>query len=126
MRRPPLPTADLLLAYARGAAVLLVLLVAGNELSSLLRLPLPGSVLGMVMLAAALHFRLLPERWVRPFAELLIRHMALLYIPPGVGVMAYWGLVRREWLPLVAAGVVGMAAVLVVVGRLQQRMERRG
>jgi holin-like protein len=63
---------------------------------------------------------------VRPFAELLIRHMALLYIPPGVGVMAYWGLVRREWLPLVAAGVVGMAAVLVVVGRLQQRMERRG
>jgi holin-like protein len=126
MRRPRLPTASVLLAHARGAAVLLVLLVIGNELSSVLHLPLPGSVLGMVMLAAALRLRVVPERWLSPFAELLIRHMALLYIPPGVGVMAYWGLVRREWLPLVAAGVVGMAAVLVVVGRVQQGMERRG
>jgi holin-like protein len=112
--------------YAGGAAILLALLVVGHEAVALLRLPVPGSVLGMVLLAGVLHAGWLPERWVRPFAELLIRHMALLYIPPGVGVMVYAGLIRREWLPLVAAGVVGMTAVLGVVGRVQQRMERRG
>jgi len=115
-----------LFALARGTLILLAFLYAGNAISSLLRLPLPGSVLGMVMLAAALHLGVVRPEWVRPAADPLIRHMSLLYIPPGVGVMAYFGVIRREWLPLVAAGVVGMVAVMLVVGRLQQAMERRG
>lgn len=113
-------------ALARGIAVLLAFLFAGDAISSVLHLPLPGSVVGMVMLAAALRLGWLPLAWVRAAAELLIRHMSLLYIPPGVGVMTYFGLIRREWLPLAAAGVVGMVAVLLVVGLLQQRLERRG
>jgi len=114
------------LALARGTLVLLAFLFAGNAVSALLRLPIPGSVVGMVMLAASLHFRVVRPEWVRPAADVLIAHMSLLFIPAGVGVMAYAGLLRREWLPLVAAGVVGMLAVLLVVGVLQQRMERRG
>lgn len=114
------------LALARGMAVLLAFLYLGDALSSLLHLPLPGSVVGMVLLAVSLHRKWLPFEWVRPAAHLLIRHMSLLYIPPGVGVMAYFGLIRREWLPLVAAGVVGMVAVMLSVGLLQQRLERRG
>jgi len=115
-----------IIAFAGGIVILLAFLYAGNALAALLHLPLPGSVLGMVMLAAALHLRIIRPEWVKPAAELLIRHMSLLYIPPGVGVMAYFGLIRREWLPLVAAGVAGMVAVMLVVGLLQQRMERRG
>jgi holin-like protein len=115
-----------LFSFARGIVILLAFLYAGNAVSALLHLPLPGSVLGMVMLAAALHLRLIRPEWVKPAADVLIRHMSLLYIPPGVGVMAYFGLIRREWLPLVAAGVVGMVAVMLVVGLLQQRMERGG
>lgn len=115
-----------IVAFARGIAILLAFLYAGNAISALLHLPLPGSVLGMVMLAAALHFRVVRPEWVRPASDPLIRHMSLLYIPPGVGVMVYFGLIRREWLPLVAAGVVGMVAVMLVVGVLQQAMERRG
>jgi holin-like protein len=115
-----------LIALARGMVILLAFLYAGNAIASFLHLPLPGSVLGMVMLAGALHIRAVRPEWVRPAAEVLIRHMSLLYIPPGVGVMAYFGVIRREWLPLVAAGVVGMMAVMLVVGLLQQAMERRG
>ncbi|HET7229475.1 MAG TPA: CidA/LrgA family protein [Longimicrobium sp.] len=115
-----------IIALARGTVILLAFLYAGNAVSALLHLPLPGSVLGLVMLAAALHFRVVRPEWVRPAAEVLIRHMSLLYIPPGVGVMVYFGLIRREWLALVAAGVVGTVAVMLVVGLLQQRMERRG
>lgn len=126
LRAPKPDDARALAAHAAGVVILLAYLAAGNEIAALLRLPVPGSVLGMVMLAFTLRRKWLPERWVRPFAELLIRHMALLYIPPGVGVMVYFGLIRREWLPLVAAGVTGTVAVLLVVATLQQRMERRG
>lgn len=125
-RRPPRLDPRRLLAIAGGIVILLAFLYAGNALSALLHLPLPGSVLGMVMLAAALHFRVVRPAWVRPASDLLVRHMSLAFIPPGVGVMAYFGLLRREWLPIVAAGVVGMMAVMLAVGLLQQRMERRG
>jgi holin-like protein len=113
-------------AFARGILILLAFLYAGNAVSALLHLPVPGSVLGMVMLAAALHLGIVGPAWVRPAAELLIRHMSLLFIPAGVGVMVYFGLIRREWLPLVAGSVVGLVAVMLVVGLLLQRMERRG
>ena len=112
--------------YLLGLLILLAFLWMGDALARGLRLPLPGSVTGMLMLAAALRLRWIPERAVQPAAELLIRNMALLFVPAGVGVMAYAGLLRREWLPIVAASAASTVAVLLVVGWMQQRMERDG
>ncbi|HEV2735656.1 MAG TPA: CidA/LrgA family protein [Longimicrobiaceae bacterium] len=112
--------------YATSALVLLAFLLAGSSVASFGRLPLPGSVVGMLLLAAALHFRWMPIAWVEPAAELLLRHMALLFVPPGVGLMLQYDLLRREWLPIVAASAASTLAVLLVVGRLQQRLEARG
>ncbi|HLM67511.1 MAG TPA: CidA/LrgA family protein [Longimicrobium sp.] len=112
-----------ILSYALGFAVLLAFGFAGGWIADAARLPLPGSVVGMLMLAAALRLGLIPESTVRPAAELLIRNMALLFVPAGVGVMAYGGLLAREWLPIVVAGAASTVAVLLVVGWLQQRQE---
>lgn len=112
--------------YAPGLLILLAFLFAGDWLADALRLPLPGSVVGMLMLAAALRLRWIPERTVKPAAELLIRNMALLFVPAGVGAMVYGGLLSREWLPIVAASSASTVAVLIAVGWLQQRQERDG
>lgn len=112
--------------YAASALVLLGFLLAGEAVASLARLPLPGSVAGMLLLAATLHFRLLPPAWVEPAARLLLRHMALLFVPPGVGLMLQYDLLRREWVPIVLASAASTVAVLLAVGRLQQRLESDG
>jgi len=112
--------------HAAGAAVLLAFLLAGDAVATFGRLPLPGSIVGMLLLAAALHFRWMPVAWVEPAAGLLLRHMGLLFVPPGVGLMLQYDLLRREWLPVVAAGAASTVAVLLVVGLLQQRLEARG
>jgi holin-like protein len=78
----------------------------------------------MLMLVGALRLRWIPERSVKPAAELLIRNMALLFVPAGVGVMAYAGRLQSQWLPIAGALVVSTVAVLLVVGWMQQRMER--
>lgn len=111
---------------ALGLLVLLAFLFAGGWIADAARLPLPGSVMGMLMLAAALRLRWVPARVVEPAAELLIRNMALLFVPAGVGVMAYGGLLRREWLPIALASAASTVAVLLAVGWLQQRQERDG
>ena len=112
--------------HALGLLILLAFSLAGDWMADAARLSLPGSVVGMLMLAAALRLRWVPARAVEPAAQLLIRNMALLFVPAGVGVMAYGGLLGREWLPIAVAGAASTLAVLVAVGWLQQRQERDG
>ncbi len=119
------PTHVTVLRYLAGLALLLLFLAAGELLSRYARVPLPGSVIGMVLLTGALHLRLLRSHWVAPAASLLIRNMGLFFVPPGVGLMVHFGLIRREWLPIGAGALASILAVLVTVGLLQQRLERR-
>jgi holin-like protein len=114
-----------ILRHLIGLGLLLGFLALGNLLASAARIPLPGSVLGMVLLTGALHLGLLRSHWIAPVANLLIRNMGFLFVPPGVGLMVHFGLVRREWLPIGAGALASLLAVLVVVGLLQQRLERR-
>lgn len=104
--------------------LLLAFNVAGEALVRLTGVPVPGSVVGMVLLAVALRRGWVHFGVARPAADVLLKNLALFFVPPGVGLMLFFDLVRAEWLAILAANVVGMAAVLVVVGVVQQRMER--
>lgn len=82
--------------------------LAGEVARQAFNLPIPGSVIGMFFLAAVLAFRMdkpdapaIPGALVET-AETLISHMGLLFVPAGVGVIAEAGLLREEWLPIVA------------------------
>ncbi len=112
--------------YVFGMVVLLGFYAAGAALASAARLPLPGSVVGMLLLAGTLHAGWVPLDRVRPAADALIRVMGLLFVPPGVGLLLYVELIRREWVPITAAAVASTLAVLLVVGLIQQRMEHGG
>ncbi|HEX2188897.1 MAG TPA: CidA/LrgA family protein [Longimicrobiaceae bacterium] len=114
------------LRHAAGLAVLLAFYALGEAAARLGRLPLPGSVVGMLLLAAALHLRRVSVSRVEPAAGVLLRHMGLLFVPPGVALMLQYELLRREWLPVVAAGAASTVAVMAAVGWLQQRLEGDG
>lgn len=111
---------------AAGLAILLGFYGLGEAAARLGRLPLPGSVVGMLLLAGALRLRWLPASRVEAAAGLLLRHMGLLFVPPGVALMLQYDLLRREWLPVVAAGAASTVAVMAAVGWLQQRLEGDG
>ncbi|MEX1184713.1 MAG: CidA/LrgA family protein [Gemmatimonadota bacterium] len=112
-----------LLRLAPGFALLLLFWSAGELISRRVGLPVPGSVLGMALLAAALRLRVVPLRMVEPAAALLIRRMALFFVPPGVAILLYLDVLRSEWLALLLATVVGTVGVLLTVGLLQKRLD---
>jgi holin-like protein len=105
-------------------AVLVAFLAAGAMVADGVGLPVPGSVVGMVLLTVALQARVVRPSWVRPAADLLLRHMGLLFVPPGVAVMVHADLIRAEWLPILVGSAVSTIAVLLTVGWVQQRLER--
>lgn len=97
---------------------------AGGWLVRVTHLPVPGSVVGLIVLAAMIETRVLPIEAVRAAAELLVRHLALLYVPAGVALLAYWGAVRHDIMAVAVAAIASLVAVLIVVGHTVQRLER--
>jgi len=108
----------------RGFAVLLLFQLCGELIVRSFDLPLPGNVLGMALLLAALLFGVVRIEWVLEAAELLLANMALLFVPVGVGVMLYFDLIAREWLPILSAMVLSTFVVMAVTGLVTQRLMR--
>ena len=78
----------------RGLALLLLLQAAGESLTHAFDLPLPGPVIGLVLLLAALRLELV-RRVVVDAAEGLLAHLSLLFVPVGVGVMTHLALLGQ-------------------------------
>ncbi|WP_219953080.1 CidA/LrgA family protein [Dickeya zeae] len=110
--------------YLRAFALIYLCLFIGNAISALLPITIPGSILGMLVLFALLASQILPSRWVKPGCQLLIRYMALLFVPIGVGVMNYYGIVRDQFGPIVVSCLVSTFVVMTVVGYTTQMVHR--
>jgi holin-like protein len=109
-----------------GLAILFCFLAVGEQAGRLAGIPVPGSVLGMLLLAAALRLGLLRGESVQAASDALLENLSLLFVPAGVGLMLYFDLPARDWWSVLAALVPSTFLVLAAVGWLQQALERRG
>jgi holin-like protein len=112
------------LTFLAGLALLVLLNYLGEWLVHVAHAPVPGSVVGMLILTVLLETGVVPIEPVRPAADLLVRHLALLYVPAGVAVIVYVSVVRQDLVAITGAGLASLVAVLLVVGLIVQRFER--
>ncbi|QOJ79064.1 CidA/LrgA family protein [Infirmifilum lucidum] len=110
----------------KGLAIIFGFLLLGELTSNILALPVPGSVLGMVYLTLALLVGLVRLEDVEREAEFLVRNMSVMFIPPGVGIMLYWGLVQSQLVPLALALVASFLATLLLTGKLVEALGGEG
>lgn len=112
--------------FVAGVTWLLVVQCAGEALVRLLGLPLPGPVAGMALLGAALILRagrgVPPPGALTAAADGLARHLSLLFVPAGVGVMLYAGQLAHEWLPIVVALAVSTVLAIAVAALVFERL----
>lgn len=109
----------------KGLSIIFSCLLIGDSLSVLLHLPVPGNVIGLVLLTLALNRRMVRLDDVKPVADVLIKHLALLFVPPGVGLLLYFDVLRQEWLAIGVAFMLSTLLVLAVTGYVQQRLEHK-
>jgi len=112
--------------FLAGCTWLLVVQCAGELLVRALALPVPGPVLGMALLFALLAARGdPPPTSIGVAADALARHLSLLFVPAGVGVMLYAGRLAHEWLPIAAALIVSTLAAIAVAAWVFARLAPR-
>lgn len=97
---------------------LLVCQLTGEIITRALHLPLPGPVMGLMLLFGVLVWRGQRGRSVPPALETaangLLRNLSLLFIPASVGVMQYLTLLRQLALPIAVAIVASTALALAI------------
>ncbi|GGL74455.1 CidA/LrgA family protein [Deinococcus aerolatus] len=103
--------------FVLGLGLLVAFAAAGQALVTVTRLPLPGSVVGLALLWAALGLRVVRLHWIAGAADGLLGILGLLFVPATVGFIGFlsaganWGL----WLLVMTAGLLlggGVAGVL--------------
>lgn len=101
--------------YLRAFVLIYACLYTGIFIATLLPIAIPGSIIGMLILFVLLALQILPAKWVNPGCFVLIRYMALLFVPIGVGVMQYYDLLMAQFGPIIVSCSVSTLVVFLVV-----------
>ena len=105
--------------------LLLVFQLVGEVIARALALPIPGPVIGMALLFAALALRGGPSADLRDTAQGLLQHLSLLFVPAGTGVMLHYQRLSDEWLPLVVSLLLSTALTIGLSALVLRLLIRR-
>lgn len=86
----------------------------GEAASHALALPLPGPVLGMILMAVALQTIPRFAATLRPVASGILGHMSLLFVPAGVGVVGHFAAFGDQSLAIATAIVVSTVLAIAI------------
>ncbi|MCP3740936.1 CidA/LrgA family protein [Rossellomorea sp. BNER] len=106
--------------------LLCLLYEVGNGLVALFHLPIPGNIIGMLILFIFLVTGIVKLEWIFDVSNFLLKHLAFFFVPFAVGVMAFGDLfLQNGWtivlllLISIFIGMIftGLTAQLVMKGR---------
>ena len=95
-------------------ATLLVCQLAGEVIVRAAALPLPGPVLGMALLFFAMLARAPLAKEIDETANTLLKHLSLLFVPAGVGVVQNLAVLGHEGVRLILVVVLATVITLAV------------
>lgn len=110
----------------REVLIIFGMYYAGEIISNVCRLPLPGSLCGMLLLLACLSLHLISLQHISAVSGFLLGHLPFFFLPAGVGLLAYLPLISDIWLLLL---ILCVCTTILTIGfsgwSMQKIMDRR-
>lgn len=97
----------------------------GNLIVNLLAIPIPGSIVGLILLFIGLYFKLIPVGFIQEGAGFILVVLPLFLIPSTVGVVQYPELLSRWGVMLILMVMVSTFLTMIVVGKLSAFYEQQ-
>ncbi|MGN0375575.1 MAG: CidA/LrgA family protein, partial [Butyrivibrio sp.] len=110
--------------YLKQFGIILLVSFAGELLNYIIPLPVPASIYGIVIMFLCLLFKIIPLDSVKDAGHFLVDIMPVMFIPPAVGVMEAWGLIKAQWIPYICITVISTIVVMGVSGKVTQTVIR--
>ena len=110
-------------------AVIFAICVAGEVLHRIVGVPLPGNIIGMVLLLILLCTKVIKVEQISAVSNFFLKHLALFFLPPSIGIMAVGDDILSKW-PLLLFLCIAFTLVTIAVGGhctqfLIRRQEKR-
>lgn len=93
--------------------IIFSMLVLGELVVWLTGVKIPSSIFGMLFLTIFLKIGWVKLAWVKDISEFLTRNIAFFFIPPGVKLMLYFGLIKEQFLPIISSIIGGTILVFI-------------
>jgi holin-like protein len=107
-------------------AILLMFQFAGEMMRAVTGLPVPGPVIGMVLLLIALLAKLPVPAGIHATSRKLLAYLGLLFVPAGAGIVTRLPMIGAHWLPIVIAIVGSTIITMVITAVVMRGLERLG
>lgn len=104
--------------------ILCGLFYIGSFLKELLHIPLPGSIIGLLLLLILLILKIIPVHWIQDGAGILITFLPLLLVPATVSIMNEPSLFSSKGVVLFGIIIVSTIITMISVGWCSQLIER--
>ncbi len=111
--------------YIKQICIILTICFIAELMEYFIPLPVAASIYGLVLMLLALVTKVIPLKEVEDVADFLTANMAILFIPPTVGIMASVEEMKKMLLPLVVISVVSTLLIMMVTGRVTQAILRK-
>ncbi len=108
----------------RQLLIILGFLVAGELISNAFNVSVPGNIIAMLLLLGALLSGKLKVLHIEEVTNFLLDHMALIYVPAGVGILTVIYYIKSVWLWLVLIAVVSTIVVMVATALIVSALRK--
>lgn len=96
-------------------AVIFAICVAGEFLHHIVGVPLPGNIIGMVLLLILLCTKVIKPEQISGVSSFFLNHLALFFLPPSIAIMAVGDEVLSKW-PLLLFLCIAFTLISIAVG----------
>jgi holin-like protein len=111
--------------YILQFAIILAICYLGDLIHSFFHTPIPGNVLGMVLLLILLLTGVVKLSMIEDVSNFLLKHLAFFFIPAAVGLITCFTVLEGKWTALVIISVVSTFIIAVVTGATVQLLIKR-
>ena len=102
--------------------IILSILLLGQVVQNHFQLPIPSTVIGMMLLLLLLIFKIIKLEWVEGVGQVLLDNLSLMFIPAGVGIMKELHIFKGQVIPILVTVVLTTLIVMVVTGYTVQAL----
>lgn len=111
--------------YIKQIVIILGFCLLGEILATLIPLPIPASIYGLVLLFLALLTGALKESAIKETANFLISGMSVLFVAPAVNILSYYGVIAPALVPICLIVIVSTFLTFFISGIVTQVLQKK-
>ncbi|SNT10226.1 holin-like protein [Anaerovirgula multivorans] len=99
--------------------------LAGELLNKILGIPVPGNVIGMIILLILLITGIIKLEMIEKISKFLLDHLAFFFVPAAANILNNLQLIQSQWLPIMGVILISTVVVMTVTGLTVEFLIRR-